>query len=237
MADPSVSIWKPVTGAFVALLPITAVAAPVCAVPARVIPAPETAPPPGEIVRDAPTTHYVLAMTWSPEWCRTHADNPDSRFECHDNRFGLILHGLWPSNADGRHPRYCGPAPALSPGLVRRMLCTTPSAKLLQHEWAAHGTCGWDSAARYFGQATTLWQRLRRPEFREDMTAGAIRDRFVALNPALPRKGVHIRVASGNRLDEIFICYDLKFRPRGCPMGPGTPDGVRIRVEPVAPKG
>jgi len=33
----------------------------------------------------------------------------------------------------------------------------TPSPSLQQHEWAAHGTCGWDSPEAYFAQAARMW--------------------------------------------------------------------------------
>jgi ribonuclease T2 len=188
-----------------------------------------------EIVRDAATTHYVLALSWSPEWCHTHGDDPNTKLECRDNHFGLTLHGLWPSNADGRHPRFCGRAPALTTAEIRPMICATPSLTLLQHEWAAHGTCGWPTAAAYFRQADALWDAIRRPDLSllaPSATAGAVRRQLLAANPHLPAKAINLRVASGNRLNEIFICYDLRFRPAACPMGTGTPDRVRVRIAP-----
>ena len=134
-----------------------------CLLPKTVVPAPELTPPPTEIVRDAPTAFYMLALTWAPEACRGREDDPELAVQCRANAFGFVLHGLWPDGADGRHPRYCGPAPAIPAATVRRHLCMTPSPASLQHEWAAHGTCGWTSPEAYFADARRLWRGLRLP--------------------------------------------------------------------------
>lgn len=203
-----------------------------CRVPSDIRPAPERAPPAGEVLRTKPD-HHMLTMTWSPEWCRTRRDAPADQLQCRDNQFGFVLHGLWPSRADGAHPRYCAPAPPLDVATVRRRLCITPSVELLQHEWAAHGTCGWTSAPAYFEQAAALWGTIRKPDLTKPaMTAGQLRDAFVAANPSIPRQAVNVRVASGNRLLEVGVCYDLRFRPAACPRGVGTPDAVTMRITP-----
>ena len=206
-----------------------------CHLPTTITPAPERVPPANEIVRDVPTAFYMLALTWAPEVCRRKGDDPAFATQCRANRPGFILHGLWPNGAQGRHPRYCGPAPALRATTVRRHLCMTPSAESLQHEWAAHGTCGWRSPEAYFADAARLWRRLRLPPMAATMTAGQIRDAFVAANPTFRRDGVYIKATDG-RLEDVRICYDLKYHPASCLGGLGASDRQVLRITPRRPR-
>ena len=207
----------------------------VCHLPATLTPAPELTPPANEIVRDASTAFYMLALTWAPEACRTKGDDPRQAVECRQNNFGFVLHGLWPNGPDGRHPRYCGPAPAIPAATVRQHLCMTPSAASLQHEWAAHGTCGWASPEAYFADAATLWRKLRLPPMRATMTAGQIRDAFVKANPGVRRDGIYVKTTD-ERLEDVRLCYDLKYRPTACSGSLGAPDQTLVRVTPRRPR-
>jgi ribonuclease T2 len=205
----------------------------VCRVPAEVAPAPELTPPAAEVVSDVPTAFYMLAITWSPEWCRERTGDAAYAFQCEQNDFGFVLHGLWPNGAGKRHPRFCGPARPLDTATVRKYVCMIPSAEMLQHEWAAHGTCGWSDPKAYYRQAAKLWTAIDAPDLTAPtMTGKQIRDRFVAANPKIPREGVYLRVVSGNYLQDIRVCYDLKYRPAACPGGVGAPDEANIRVAP-----
>ena len=208
--------------------------APACRLPAKITPAPERTPPVDEVVKDVPTAFYMLALTWTPEWCRERAHEPDQAFQCAgDNDFGFVLHGLWPNGAGKRHPRFCGPAPALDAATVREHLCMTPSAELLQHEWAAHGTCGWSDPKAYFAEAAALWNTITPPKLKgPTMTGAEIRTAFVRVNPGIPRDAVFLRVVDGDALQDIRICYDLKYRPLSCPGGVGAPDGAAIAITP-----
>ncbi|MDZ4371003.1 MAG: ribonuclease T [Phenylobacterium sp.] len=214
-------------GAVLLLSPVVAEAQ-TCRLPARVEPAPARRAPPDEVSRTR-ADHYQLALSWSPEWCRGRSD----RLQCQDNSFGFIVHGLWPGAARGPNPRFCAPAPPLDPVTVRRRLCMTPSPSLMQHQWAAHGTCGWSNAQAYFDQTAALWRDLNVPDLQSGvMTAGQIRQAFVAANPRIPRAALQVRVAHGNRLKEVGVCYDLRFRPAACPRAGGTPDAVTVRITP-----
>ena len=222
--------------AFAAVIAVQAgpAAAQTCAIP-RDLKAPVAEPPPlAEIVRDEPTAAYMLALSWSPQWCQGRAKSRHARIQCRDNRFGFVLHGLWPNGAGKRHPRYCAPARAVSVATVRRHLCMTPSPDLLQHEWAAHGTCGWRTPEAYFAKAEDLWGGVRRPSLAfaagRTVTAGDIRRAFVAANPQLRRDGLYVKVARGNWLEDVRICYDLRYRPSACRGGVGAPDKAPVRV-------
>lgn len=207
----------------------------VCRVPVRITPAPAYDPPADEVVADAPTAFYMLALTWAPEACRTKGDDPAFATQCRANSFGFILHGLWPNGPERRHPRYCGPAPAIRAATVRRHLCMIPSAQSLQHEWAAHGTCGWASSEAYFRRSSILWRALKLPPMAATMTAGEIREAFVKANPAHSRDGVYLKVTDG-RLEDVRLCYDLRYRPAACPGGVGPADETTARVLPRRPR-
>lgn len=211
---------------------LSAAAPDTCVIPQTVEPAHERPAPAAEISRTQ-ADYYVLAMTWSPEWCRERAAQPSEKLQCRDNSFGFVLHGLWPSATKGAHPRYCNSAPPLSVQAVRRNLCMTPSSELLQHEWAAHGTCGWTDADGYYDQARQLWMRFRRPEPTASfLNAGSLRSAFEQLNPGLKADAIQVRVSTDNRLLEVGICLNKAFEPRQCPGGVGTPDNVFLRITP-----
>ena len=86
-------------------------------------------------VRVLPIGGYTLAITWSPQYCRDHTRDASARFQCGSgNRFGFTLHGLWPDGVGRDWPQYCRSTGLLPARIVRPMLCSTPSAQLLQHE-------------------------------------------------------------------------------------------------------
>lgn len=195
---------------------------------------------PDEVVADRTILFHMLAVTWMPQTCETRGDGAGDLACGSSNRFGWTLHGLWP-NADGRpYPRYCRPATRVAEATIRANLCRTPSVSLVQHEWAAHGTCGWDTPEAYFADAARLYDGLKRPDpttiapGSRGPTAGQLRNAFTTANPGLPRDAIYVAVASGNRLREVRICHDLELKAARCPVGGlGTPDEVVLTVEPL----
>ena len=120
-----------------------------CVVPQRLPDWRAEGPTAREPRRMLPTASYTLAVSWSPGYCRTRSNRADARFQCGtDNRFGFVLHGLWPDGQGREWPQYCRAAPKLAASTIRQNLCVTPSAQLIQHEWAKHGTPTPISAAR-----------------------------------------------------------------------------------------
>lgn len=102
--------------------------------------------------RTSPATGYVLALSWSPEFCRTRDRSPRHARQCsgRGGSFGLIVHGLWPQ-AGQSWPQWCAARPVRPTGAqLARQMCVQPSASLAMRQWAKHGSCMVDSPDRYF---------------------------------------------------------------------------------------
>lgn len=208
-----------------------------CVLPEAIDMAAVTPPPPDEVHVGVRTAAFLLSLIWSPEECRAHGGEAGAATQCRDNHFGFTVHGLWPNGAAGYHPRYCRPVAPVDEATVRANLCMTPSARLIQHEWAAHGACGWASPDDYFAAARRLREAMRVPDLRPNpdgfLTAGQVRDAFIIRNPALSRNGLDVHVGPGNRLQEVRVCYDRALRYAPCLSGTGAPDAAPIRITPA----
>lgn len=186
--------------------------------------------------RILPIGSYTLALTWNPGLCRADAANPENRFRCgRAARFGFTLHGLWPDGTGKTWPQYCADTRILPPAQIRQMLCTTPSAQLIQHEWAKHGTCTSMSPATYFGTAKRLYDLVRYPDMdrlsRGDLTVGQFKARFAAANPNIPAEAIRVTVTRENWLDELWLCLDTGLRYERCkPNSGGAADGAPLRI-------
>lgn len=191
-------------------------------------------------IRRLPVAGYTLALSWSPQYCRG-ARGKAAAFQCGaGQRFGFVLHGLWPEGQNSQWPQYCRPARIVPPKVVRETLCTTPSVDLMQHEWAKHGTCGWNDPADYFATGRRLYQALRFPDvrqlsYRQDVTVGLFRNRFVAANghiKGLSASSVLVRVASGGWLQEVWLCLDRQLSHARCSAGQqsAAPPTQRLRI-------
>ncbi len=215
---------------------LPALARPACSPPTGLTPAPVLAPDPAEVVSGVTNAFYLLALNWTPQWCAEGGVGASAKqMECR-RAFGFSLHGLWPNGVDKPYPRYCRPVGALDAAMVRKMFCRTPSPVLLQHEWQAHGACGFADPKAYFRQAAKLYDALTLPRVEAippgRLTAGAVRAAFVAANPAFTPRAVFVQTTRGGALSEVRLCYDLAWRPAACPGGAGAPDGVPIHLAP-----
>ncbi|MEH3037732.1 MAG: ribonuclease T2 [Sphingomonas adhaesiva] len=198
-----------------------------CEIPAQ-LPRPRPdLPSASQPVRRLPIASYTLAISWSPEFCRTRADRPNAQFQCGGgNRFGFVLHGLWPDGPGKDWPQYCRATPILSRKVIRDHLCATPSPQLLQHEWAKHGTCmaGY-TPQRYFAKSNALFAQLRFPDMerlsRTPQTAGRLAEEMARSNPGLGVDMMRITTTRQGWLDEIWLCLDKRFRYARCPTHQG----------------
>lgn len=208
-----------------------------CSIPATVDRPRPDLPNASQPRRPLPIGSYTLAISWAPQYCREHARDASARFQCGGgNRFGFTLHGLWPDGIGKEWPQYCRATPLLSRAVVRRNICATPSAQLLQHEWAKHGTCmaGYRPDT-YFARSTGLYARLRYPDMdalsRAPLTAGRLAQAIAAANPGVQADMMRITANRQGWLDEVWFCLDTAFAYRRCPAHQGGLDpnaGIKI---------
>jgi ribonuclease T2 len=203
----------------VALLPAPALAqAYQCSAPSRIEPV-------GPITPDGPPRRtaisgYTLAASWSPDYCKTSGDKASMQCSGRDGRFGFVLHGLWPESR-GTYPQWCATGPQPSPQLLRRNLCMTPSARLLAHEWAKHGSCMASTPEQYYRAASALWRSVRWPDAdrlsrQQGLTAGDFRRAFVLANPAWQPGQIGIELSKTGWLRQVSLCYSRRFLPTRC---------------------
>ena len=205
-----------------------------CALPADRIAVPPIAR--GPEVR-ARVTGYTLAASWSPEYCRARGRSTSEARQCSGRagRFGMVLHGLWPEGT-GRSPQWCASARQPSAAELRPMLCTTPSARLLAHEWAKHGSCMAAQPARYFARERQLWSAIRWPDFdrlsrKRGLTAGDVRRAIAEANPRWKPGDIGIELNPRGWLEGARLCYGLDYRPRRCRAGQlGPADAIKVSI-------
>jgi ribonuclease T2 len=207
------------------------VAAPHCAVPAT-IEQPQVEHPNAREVNIAPVTGYLLALSWSPQFCREHQGDPRHESQCNGSApFGFILHGLWPEGDGHDDPAWCAPTNALPLVQIRANFCMMPSAKLQQHEWAKHGTCMTREPARYFKAAGILFNALRVPDMdavsRQGTTVATFVKTLSVINTGLPATAIQIDNGRGDWLKGVNICLGKDFRPRACPAQNGRSNASR----------
>lgn len=198
-----------------------------CAIPVRMpVPNPD-GPSQREPKRVVPIGGYTLAITWAPQFCHGNARDEGARFQCASgNRFGFTLHGLWPDGTGKAWPQYCAPAPLLSADILRRNLCATPSAQLLQHEYAKHGTCMGIPPQQYFARSTRLYGALRYPDMdalsrRRGLTAGQLAAAFARANPGIGAGMMRVTANRNGWLDEVWLCLDTRLAYARCPVTKG----------------
>ena len=211
------------------LLPFPAFAqASQCRVPDRIT-LPEREDPPAGEVRNARATQHLLALSWSPHYCRTRGNDPQDRLQCGGEvgKFGFILHGLWPDVAGKSDPAWCAPAKPLSRSLIEKHFCMTPSPRLLNHEWAKHGTCASSDPDKYFKAAGLLYAALKFPDMdslsRRRITVATLSAAFAGQNPGVRPNMVAVHTDKGGWLKEVRLCLDASMRPKVCaPEDRGT---------------
>jgi len=157
--------------------------------------------------------YYVLALSWSPEFCHSHPSN----VQC-SGHSGFVVHGLWPQFVDG-YPEHCSTQPGLAnPSSMTDIM---PDPSLVAHEWATHGTCSGLDAEAYFKLvrqafgAVHVPARLAAPRQTFSMTPQQIKEEFVAANPRL--RPEELAVSCGNNyLTGVSVCLTKQLQPTAC---------------------
>jgi len=165
--------------------------------------------------------YYVLALSWTPNWCAAEGDaRRDAR--CADGAgTGWALHGLWPQNERG-WPSYCrtterDPTRAETAAMGRFM----GSSGLAWHQWRKHGRCSGLSAQDYFLTSARAMGKVKVPDLfaRLDkalrVPATVIEAAFLEANPTLSRDMVTV-TCKDLAIQEVRVCLTRDLAPRRC---------------------
>lgn len=194
-------------------------------------------PPPGNAVI-APITGHLLALSWSPQFCKVNGKEKEYASQCGDQKFGFILHGLWADGEGRNNPVWCKKMPAVPVEVMKKSFCAMPSPVLMQHEWAKHGSCVAGDAETYFRTATMLFDALKWPDMealsRYSLDVGELTKALAAANPGLRPDMFSVDVTPLGWLEEVKLCLDKSYHPRTCPTDvDGAGDRTKLRIWPV----
>lgn len=166
--------------------------------------------------------YYVMALSWSANWCALEGDARQSPQCDPREEHGWILHGLWPQYDRG-FPANCR-SEFRQP--TRRqtsdMADIMGTSGLAWHQWKKHGVCAGVSSADYYALSREAYSRVTRPDVFRKLTktvtlpATLIEQAFVKDNEGLSPDGVTVTCKAGY-IQEARICLtrDLKFRRCG----------------------
>ncbi len=191
--------------------------------------APQSNQKPGKAAQAAGSNFYILALSWQPAFCESHADKKECKSATPDDyeAKNFALHGLWPqprsavfcnvSEAeralDDNHRWENLPEPNLMPEtkiLLDKVMPGTQSM-LERHEYIKHGTCYPASADQYFKDSVRLVEAVNGSDVQKLVSANVgkmiktvdLRAAFDATFGA--GAGLRVRVACDRDGDRLLI--------------------------------
>ncbi|MTI04270.1 ribonuclease T [Roseibium denhamense] len=165
---------------------------------------------------------YVLALSWSPTYCKQ--EGPDAnRHQCGvDDPFRFIVHGLWPQYENG-FPDFC---PGVPERIDREIAFDNddiiPSHGLIFHQWRKHGTCSGLDPEDYFDLTRAAFEKVRIPgafqtlNKRGKAAPETVEKAFRLANPGLTGDAMSVTCENGE-LEEVRICLTKDLTFRACP--------------------
>lgn len=165
--------------------------------------------------------YYVLALSWSPNWCRIEGDAKKSpQCETSEN-FGWVMHGLWPQYHRG-WPEHCY-TPHRNPprSLTNQMSDIMGTSGLAWYQWKKHGRCSGLSAEAYYALARKAYESIVRPAvFRKldrpvKLPASVVEDAFLKANPTLEKDMLTVTCRDGF-IQEARVCMSRDLTPVPC---------------------
>jgi ribonuclease T2 len=157
---------------------------------------------------------YVLALSWSAEFCQRSGNASE---QCAENKnLGFVVHGLWPQFYIG-YPLYCRNDAVLSANNMERALKQFPTARLARYEWRKHGVCSGKTPSAYLedvSKARNLFkipQSLVDPKDGHTMSLKALYGDFLKINPNLDPGMFSINCRHG-ALTEVRVCISKNLR-------------------------
>ena len=182
--------------------------------------------------------YYVVALTWSPNWCALEGDARDDDQCDARHAYGFTLHGLWPQYESG-YPSGCRSAERdPSRADTGSMTDIMGSGGLAWYQWKKHGRCTGLTARDYFATARRAYGSVTLPEVFQRLNrsitlpAAVVEDAFVEANPALPRDAITITCEAG-MIQEVRLCLTKDLSPRRC--GDDVIRDCRIKDAVMAP--
>jgi ribonuclease T2 len=169
--------------------------------------------------------YYLLSLSWAPEFCAQPGEAAKNPLECGQGK-GFVVHGLWPEANQGKSPESCGAAKTVPKSLVNDMLKYIPSASLIQHEWATHGTCSGLSQGDYFTKVMLARAAVQIPVQISSLgqgtteSPGEIEAQFAAANPSFPQAAVRT-ACQGGKMTEVRVCFDKNLKAIACTASAG----------------
>ncbi len=191
--------------------------------------------------QDGGFDYFLLSLSWSPQFCAKHGNQPSARRQCDPGIRGFVLHGLWPEGEDGGYPASCRPTKRVPARLIEQMLALMPSEGLIQHEWATHGTCSGQSMDDYFDGLGRAYRKvqipapLQQPAQPVTVSIRRLKQMFGEANPGLAASMMTVRCGRRNAVEEVRICLNksLVFRNCGADQIDHCPGGrASFRVAP-----
>lgn len=155
--------------------------------------------------------YYVLSLSWSPEFCRSHPSQKNE-MQCKENR-EFIVHGLWPQ-CKTDFPRDCKDGGKANEIDKQKIYAFMPSDYLIDHEWEKHGTCSGLDRSAYFDLTEEIFSKLKFPRLSGAPTAEKIEELFLENNNGLNTSEIFLSCNEGGpkrdnkTLDEVLICFD-----------------------------
>lgn len=165
--------------------------------------------------------YYVVALSWSPNWCELEGDARNSP-QCDAREdHGWILHGLWPQFNRG-YPSFCRTSFRMpSRSMTADMSDIMGTSGLAWHQWRKHGVCTGLSPKDYYALSREAYGRITRPEvFRKldrdvKLPASVVEEAFLKANPQLMADGLTITCKQGH-IQEARICMSRDLEPVTC---------------------
>ena len=165
--------------------------------------------------------YYVMALSWSPNWCAVTGDSRNDPQCDAGTGFSFTLHGLWPQNENG-YPSYCRTG-ARDPSRsdTAAMADIMGGAGLAFYEWKKHGRCSGLEARDYFDVSRRAYESVAIPDVFTDLgkdvelPASVVEDAFVEANPSLERDQITVTCDRG-MIEEVRICLTTDLVPRRC---------------------
>jgi ribonuclease T2 len=165
--------------------------------------------------------YFVMALTWSPNWCALEGDARDDDQCDARHAYGFTLHGLWPQYESG-YPSGCRSAERdPSRAETGSMTDIMGSGGLAWYQWKKHGRCTGLTARDYFATARRAYGSVSLPDVFQRLNrsitlpASVVEDAFVEANPALPRDAITITCEAG-MIQEVRLCLTKDLSPRRC---------------------